>query len=86
MLSKQKKKKVVFITGRVSMPLRVRENAAVYHSDGRRTITPMVTAVRKVSKNLIVFETHTRIYCVVVSFSPEPAKMAVRADTLYACA
>ena len=69
MLDIGKKKKVVILEGRVSMPLQIARSAVIYH-DGMRTITSLVVNIKEASKNLIVFETLNSIYCVVPAFIP----------------
>jgi len=63
-------KKVIFINGMVLMPLIVKKRAVIYH-DGGKTITKVVVAVKKISKNSIVFETHDSIYHIVPQVIPE---------------
>jgi len=64
------KKKVIFINGTVLMPLRIKKCAIIYHN-GRKTITPAVISVKKVSKKIIIFETLNAIYCVIPELAPK---------------
>jgi hypothetical protein len=59
-----KNKKIVFINGTVLMPLIIKKRAIIYHN-GKKTITPAVVAVKKISKNSIIFETHNYIYHII---------------------
>ena len=72
------KKRVIFISGKVSMPLTIKKCAVIYHVNGKKTVTPAVMAVKKISGRLIVFETQELMYYVVPQFVPETMIMDER--------
>ncbi len=72
------KKKVVFLNGSVQLPLKTGARATVYHH-GEIIQTSIVTAIKQVAENFIIFETQSSTYCVALSITPDPASMAISA-------
>jgi len=64
------KKRIIFTSGKVSMPLKINRCAVIYHLNGGKTITPAVVSVKKVTNKLVVFETQEFMYYVVPQFVP----------------
>lgn len=79
------KKKSVFIKGTVKFPLRIGMKAIIFH-DGGIIRTPSIEMIKRITPELIIFETRNSIYYIAPYFAPEPAAMTANANILYSCA
>jgi hypothetical protein len=69
------KKKTVFLSGSVRLPLKIGERAIIFHGGGI-TLTGTVTAIQRMTDDLIVFETQDATYCVAPKFAAAAALTA----------